>query len=165
MIADINLQNATSVGQEAEKLQRKALPVQVDISKEGDVNRMVGETLKYFGKIDILVNNADVGFGSHPGWELIKDLTIENWQNILNINLTGTFLCSKAVLATMMKQRKGAIINISSALGKKGKAKYGAYTSSKFGIEGLSQVLSLELAPYTISGSILLPRGVPQRQR
>lgn len=159
-LADINWPNARSVAREVRGLKRDALPLRIDITREPDVRRMLERTLKKFGKIDILVNNAGVGFGSHSGWGAVKDLAIKNWRAVLDINLTGAFICSKIVSEPMMKQKSGVIINISSGMGKKGMATFGAYTASKFGLEGLTQVLALELAPFSIRVNALAPGGL-----
>ncbi len=159
-LADVNLENARAVAKEVKELNSRALPLRVDIARESEVKDMAARTLRAFGKIDILVNNAGVGFGSHSGWGLVRELTLKNWEMVLKINLTGTFLCSKIVGETMVGQKNGCIINISSGMGKKGLATFGAYTASKFGIEGLTQVLALELAQFNIRANTLAPGGL-----
>ncbi len=160
VLADINWRNAGMVSREVRNLKSDALPLRIDITKEPDVRRLVAKTLERFGRIDILVNNAGVGFGADGCRVPVKDLTLKNWQTVLNINLTGAFLCSRAVVDTMTKQNKGVIINISSGMGKKGIANYAAYSASKFGLEGLTQVLALELAPFNIRVNALAPGGM-----
>jgi len=115
------------------------LAVQTDVSRHTEVNTLITRTMERFGRIDILINNAAVGaFGS------IVDSKLEDWQQMIDINLKGVYLCSKAVLPQMMKQKNGSIINISSVCGLRGYSKCGAYCASKFGVNGLTEVLALE---------------------
>ncbi len=160
VLVDVNGEAARRVAREVRKLGAAVLPLSVDITKEAHVRRLAEKTLKKFGKVDILVNNAGVGFGADSGWGPVEELSARNWRRVLDINLTGAFLCSKAVLGLMKKQRSGVIINISSGMGKKGIATYGAYTASKFGLEGLTQVLALELAPFNVRVIALAPGGL-----
>ncbi|MBI2935036.1 MAG: SDR family oxidoreductase [Chloroflexi bacterium] len=160
VLADINVPGARAVAAEVRGLKARALPLRVDITRERGVHSMVERALRHFGKIDILVNNAGVGFGSHSGWGAVRDLTVKNWENVLRINLTGAFICSKLVAEAMVRQKSGVIINISSGMGKKGLATFSAYTASKFGLEGLTQVLALELAAFNIRCNTLAPGGL-----
>ncbi len=121
------------------------LAVQTDVSQNELVNTLITRTLERFGRIDILVNNAAVGtFGS------IIDSKLDDWQKMIDINLKSVYLCSKAVLPQMMRQKNGSIINISSVCGLRGYSKCGAYCASKFGVNGLSEVLALEAKPSNI---------------
>jgi len=150
-----------SVAKEIQELSQRAVAMKVDIRKEEDVKRMVERVIQKFGKIDILVNNAGV-IEKKPTKE-IKDLPEEEWDRIIQTNLTGTFLCTKSVLPYMINRRSGNIINISSALGHKGRPKKEnsvAYIVSKFGIEGFTEYLSKELKKYNINVNALYP-GVP----
>jgi len=150
-----------SVAKEIQELSQRAVAMKVDIRKEEDVKRMVERVIQKFGKIDILVNNAGVT-EKKPSKE-VKDLPKEEWDRIIQTNLTGTFLCTKSVLPYMINRRSGNIINISSALGHKGRPKKEnsvAYIVSKFGIEGFTEYLSKELKEYNINVNALYP-GVP----
>lgn len=146
-----------AVAEEIKALGRRALAIVTDVREESQVNEMVHHTLGEFGKIDILVNNA----GGALGTVLcsVWDLSLQQWREVLDTNLTGTFLCCKAVLPQMIKQRGGIIINVSSAMGQRGRAGFGAYSAAKFGVEGLTQVLAAELAAYNIRVNSLCPGG------
>lgn len=146
------------VSQEARDMGANIVPVQADVSVEPEVENMVQQTLKAFGKIDILVNNAGM-----PGpRDLITDIRKEVWDEIINVNLTGVFLCSKAVLRHMIKQGSGNIINISSGAGRRGGGKVRSipYSVSKFGVEGLTYALALQMKPYGICVNALRPGPV-----
>ncbi|MBI4332641.1 MAG: SDR family NAD(P)-dependent oxidoreductase [Chloroflexi bacterium] len=155
-LVDVNWRNACGVAREVRNAGRKALPVQANVSKERQVMRAVERTLAEFGRTDILVNNAGIGFGAHPGWGPVKDLSLENWQEVVDTNLTGTFLCSRAVLATMITQGSGVIINI-SGMGSLAKANFGAYCASKSGVDTLTRVMAIELASSGIRVNALSP--------
>lgn len=142
------------VCQEAHSIGTSAIPVKADVSIEHEVKSMVEETLKVFGKVDILVNNA--GVAGPLG--LITDISKETWDEVLNINLTGMFLCSRAVLKHMIERRMGNIINLSSGAGLRGaRVRSLLYGVSKFGIEGLTYGLAVQMKPYGICVNALRP--------
>lgn len=153
---DINDAGLRKAVQKIDALSQQVQPLEADVTQAADVERMVKETLDRFGRIDVLVNNAGVTDKAH---RQIKDLPKEIWDRVLSVNLTGTFLCCRAVISHMMQQKAGSIINISSLLGLKGEAREGdgPYCASKFGIEGLTEVLSKELKPYGINVNSLAP--------
>jgi len=142
------------VSREVGEMGISVLPVRADVSVESEVENMVERALKQFGKIDILVNNAGI-----PGpLGLITDISKEGWDEVININLAGVFLCSRAVLRHMMERGKGNIINISSGAGKKIKAVRSLpYNVSKFGVEGLTAAMALQMKPYGICINALRP--------
>ncbi len=128
------------------------LAVQTDVSQNSHVNTLITRTMERFGRIDILINNAAVGaFGS------IVDSKLDDWQKMIDINLKGVYLCSKAVLPQMIRQKNGTIINISSVCGLRGYARCGAYCASKFGVNGLTEVLALEAEPSHIKVFAVCP--------
>jgi NAD(P)-dependent dehydrogenase (short-subunit alcohol dehydrogenase family) len=113
---------------------------------------MVAQTLAHFGHIDILVNNAGTILAAP-----FLDITEEQWDRVLNVNLKGLFLCCQAVAPHMMERRGGRIVNIASISGKRGSPRLAHYCASKFGVVGLTQVLALELAPYDITVNAVCP--------
>lgn len=136
----------------------RALALVGDVSNAQDVRGMVDETLKSFGRIDILVNNA--GFAC---FKPFTELSLEEWQRTLNVNLTATFLVTKAVLPSMIARKGGRIINISSVAGLKPLVDQSAYCASKHGVNGLSKVLAMELRQYGIGVHAVCPGGVDTR--
>ena len=150
--ADIDSQAASRVKEEIGEMGAEALSVKVDVTKDEQVNEMVERTLKECGKIDILVNNAGVN-KAFP----ITELSEETWDLILNVNLKGVFLCCKAVVPHMIKQKQGKILNMSSKVAKLGGRWLTAYTASKAGVVGFTQSLARELAPHKINVNAICP--------
>jgi NAD(P)-dependent dehydrogenase (short-subunit alcohol dehydrogenase family) len=140
---------------EIQALGRDGLAVEADISQSADVDNLVTKTLGKFGKIDILVNCVGI---RGPVPTNTVDLDEKVWQQVLDINLTGSFLLSKAVAKTMIPDGKGKkIVLISSQQGLKGYPGGSAYCASKFGVVGLAKTLALELAKYKINVNIICP--------
>lgn len=136
-IADLNLGNAKKTAQE---IGNGAIAVPLDVSKEKSVQQATQTCLNVWGNIDVLVNNAGIVGTGTP----VKDLTVEDWNNVLGINLTGVFLCSQAVLPTMLKQKKGAIVSVASIAGKEGNPNMAPYAVSKSGVIGFTKSLAKE---------------------
>jgi NAD(P)-dependent dehydrogenase (short-subunit alcohol dehydrogenase family) len=155
VIADINYELAKET---AAEIGGDATAVKADVTKWDEVTDMVKQTVEKLGRVDILVNNAGI---VRKGW--VKDLPEEVWDEVLTINLKGTFLCSKAVLPTMIEQQYGRIITISSIAGKQGEAAGSAYCSSKFGQIGFTQALALEVARDNITVNAICPGPIPTR--
>lgn len=142
------------VCREIRSLGASALPVKTDVSVEPEVESMVEKALKAFGKVDILVNNA----GIVGTYDLITNISKEVWDEVLNINVTGMFLCSRAVVRHMIERRSGNIINLSSGAGRRGSpARTLPYGVSKFAVEGFTYVLAIHLKPYGICVNALRP--------
>lgn len=131
---------------------RECLAIPTDVSRESDVKEAVSQTLDYFGKIDILVNNAGVGL-----FKPIRDTKWEEWNRVISINLTGTFLFTREVLNTMIERGQGQIINISSDVGKRTIPKGAAYCASKFGVHVFSEVLAKEVRKLGIKVGVISP--------
>lgn len=152
----VNADAASSVAEEIRGVGRKVLVFQADVADIEQVNDMVRTTVRNFGKIDILVNNAGI---SSPKWVL--DITEEEWNRIIDVNLKGVFNCSKAVLPHMMDQQSGKIVNISSDAAKQGGVTAGVhYCAAKAGVIGLTKSLAKKLAPYHINVNAVAPGSI-----
>ena len=155
VIDDINAVHAHHVKEKVIALGSRAMAFDVDITKPKDVEHMVEDVEKEFGRLDILVNNA-VAPNSFRR-TLFMEMDLPEWANILNVNLTGTFICSKAVAKVMIRNRKGKIINISSFAADLPAAGFAAYSASKAGIEALSKTMAGELGKYGVSVIYIRP--------
>ncbi|KJR48492.1 3-oxoacyl-[acyl-carrier protein] reductase [Desulfosporosinus sp. I2] len=123
-----------------------SISIQVDVGNAQSVENMVQQTLAEYGTIDILVNNAGV---NHR--ELCVNMTEEQWDDVIRVNLKGTFLCSRAVGPTFIKNKQGKVINITSVIGSQALPTRGSYSSSKAAVIQFTKVLALEWAPYNIN--------------
>lgn len=152
----INYKNSKDVAlallSEIRKVNPMSLAIKADVSKEEEVDYLFDTIEKNFGPVDILINNAGK---SHVG--LIQDMTYENWQEIINTNLNSVFLTSKRAIGTMIRQKSGVIINMSSIWGKEGAALEAAYSASKGAINSFTKALSKELAPSNIRVNAIAP--------
>jgi 3-oxoacyl-[acyl-carrier protein] reductase len=131
---------------------REAIAIVADVSDPQGVEQMVDRTLTELGGVHILVNNAGVCSVS-----TVAEMEIEEWRRIIDIDLTGVFLCTKAVLPAMMARRYGRIINIGSQLALKGSATMAHYSAAKGGVHGFTRALAYEVAPYNITANVIAP--------
>jgi 3-oxoacyl-[acyl-carrier protein] reductase len=143
---------AEAVAQEIEDMGRTSFTVQADISKENEVRSLFEKACDELGAVDILVNNA----GIHQHLK-IWELSLEDWQRVIDVNLTGTFLCSKEAVLNMKKALSGAIINMSSCVAFTGTDHEIHYASTKAGVLGFTRSLALEVAPYKIRVNAVSP--------
>lgn len=151
VIAATTLSKLEEAVKEFESMGGRAKAIQTDVSSETQVIRMVSETVKSFGKIDILVNNSGI---AGPTCNLV-DLKLEDWNQVLAIDLTGYMLCAREVLKHMIPRKSGNIINIAAEGGRAGDGKSGQvmrspYCCAKMGVIGLTETLSQEVGPYNI---------------
>jgi NAD(P)-dependent dehydrogenase (short-subunit alcohol dehydrogenase family) len=153
-LADINVDAArTAAG--ALGGDARALAVEVNVADPRSVAAMIATVLKAFGRIDILVNNAGVG-GNTP----FLETSLEDWNRIIGINLTGAFLVAQAVAREMVKIGGGKIVNIASLSGQRGGNGRAAYGSAKAGLELLTRVMAVELAPHNINVNNIAPGAI-----
>jgi gluconate 5-dehydrogenase len=153
VVADIDFHEAQKTCSEIGKNGVQAAPVSCDVSRRKDADDLIQTTLRKFDKIDILVNNAGISGSAKP----IIDISDEEWHRTLAINLTGTFLCSRAAAKEMIKQKSGKIINIASVASYQPIANSGDYCASKGAALMLTKVLALELIKYNIHVNAICP--------
>jgi len=137
---------------EIQALGRRALPLAVDVSAGDAVDAAVKRAVQEFGKIDVLVNNAGIAKDG-----LLVRMKLEQWQQVLDVNLTGAFHCTKAVARHMLKAEAGRIINISSVIGQMGNAGQANYAASKAGLIGFTKSVAKELGSRGITANAIAP--------
>ena len=155
-VTDIDEKDCQSVVREIKKLGSDGIACKVDVTNIKEIEKMVKETINKFGRIDILVNNAGVCWTKE-----ITEMKEEDWDKLLTINLKSVFLCSKAVLPTMIKQKSGKIINISSIAGPSvAWPRLCHYSASKAGIVGFTKNLAFDVGQYGINVNAVAPGAV-----
>ncbi|HAZ26179.1 MAG TPA: 2-deoxy-D-gluconate 3-dehydrogenase, partial [Algoriphagus sp.] len=130
----------------------KAIGFSADVTQGDQMNAMAAKALESFGSIDILINSAGINIRG-----AIDELTEEDFKKVMDINVNGTWLASKAVISQMKNQKKGSIINLASTLGLVGLANRTPYTASKGAIVNMTKALGLELAPWNINVNAICP--------
>jgi NAD(P)-dependent dehydrogenase (short-subunit alcohol dehydrogenase family) len=153
VIADINLQGATETASNFNAQGYTAMAVEVDVMSKESIDKMVAATLGRFGKIDILVNNAGINNNAY-----IPDMTIEEWDRLIDLDLRGVHLCSQAVIKHMMANRYGKIINIASLAGQVGGLKVSPdYSAAKAGVICLAKAYARFGGQYGITANSVSP--------
>ncbi|NJN76359.1 MAG: 3-oxoacyl-[acyl-carrier-protein] reductase [Synechococcaceae cyanobacterium RL_1_2] len=130
----------------------EAIAVQADVAQADQVDHLIKTTLDQWGRIDVLVNNAGITRDT-----LLMRMKLEDWQAVIDLNLTGVFLCTKAVTKTMMKQRSGRIINITSVAGLMGNPGQANYSAAKAGVIGFTKTVAKELSSRGITSNAVAP--------
>ena len=131
----------------------EALALSADVTKGADVDAAVGRVVDHWGRLDVLVNNAGITGRSFPIWEL----TDEDWQRVIDVDLTSVFLCCRAAVRVMLAQGSGRIVNIASIAGKEGNPTLVPYSSAKAGVIGLTKALAKEVATRGILVNAVAP--------
>ena len=134
----------------------RALAITADVANANDCNRMVAETLAAFGRLDILVNNAGIAGATKS----TIDMSQTEWQEVIDIDLTGPWLCTKAALPTMVAAGHGVVLNISSAAGRIGYAMRAPYAAAKWGLIGLTQTWAREWGAKGIRCNCICPGAI-----
>lgn len=147
-----SVDRANEVVEEIKQLGRNAISIQCDVSNSDSVSEMMKTSLDTFGNIDILVNNAGITKDN-----LLMRMKENEWDDVINTNLKGVFLCTKAVTRPMMKQRKGRIINITSIVGVTGNPGQANYVAAKAGVIGFTKTTAKELAQRNITVNAIAP--------
>lgn len=154
VINDVNMENAQGVVKEIEALGRRSFAVQADVTNEAQVNDMIAACVSRFGKLDILVNNAGI-VQTVP----LEQISGDDWDKIMAVNLKGVFLCCKAAFGPMKAQRSGKIINIASVAGKRGGGLLGnaSYSASKGGVIAFTKSIAREAGAFGINVNAITP--------
>ncbi|MFC1945995.1 SDR family NAD(P)-dependent oxidoreductase [Chloroflexota bacterium] len=155
VLAARSLDNLEAVAGEIRSAGGRATVMQTDITEEAQIQSLVSQTVEMHGRLDILVNNSAAS--STAAWVNVVDMDVNEWNNVLNVNLTGTMLCCKAALAVMIEQKSGNIINIASVAGMSGMSARSAYACSKWGVIGLTETLAIEAGVHDIRVNSISP--------
>ena len=156
VLAARSLEHLRETAQEIEKVGRRALVVQTDVRREESVQALARETLAHFGRVDILLNNVGITGPTKPLWEI----TPGEWEETLAVNTTSVYLCCRAFLPSMIEQRSGCILMISSMTGKRPLFGRTPYAASKLALVGIARTLAWEVGPYNIRVNVISPGAV-----
>lgn len=151
-VGDLNISAATAAAERISRSARRSMGVGIDVTDRVSINAAFEAVLETFGRIDVLVNCFGV-----LGRALVKDMTEKEWSAMINVNLTGVFLCCQAVSAAMISQKYGRIINFSSGLAFMGKFAGAHYAAAKGGVVSFSKSLAQELAAYGVTVNTIAP--------
>ena len=153
IILDIDETGGKNVAAEIQQRGKQATFMRLDVTSENEVQSIFEKIKSTHGRIDILVNVAGGSMHRHP----LEEFPLAHWRAVIDVNLTSTFLCCRAVMESMKSQKSGAIVNISSDIGLSGDANRSAYAAAKAGILGLTRTLALELAPFGVRANAVAP--------
>ena len=152
-LADVDVETARREADALQAAGAEALAVRTDVTDPAGVEAMVGTVLERWGQLDVLVNNAGIAGRSAP----VQDLSLEEWQQVLAVDLTGVFLCCQAAVRAMLPRASGRIVNIASIAGKEGNPNLAPYSAAKAGVIGLTKALGKELAQSGILVNAVTP--------
>ena len=153
VVAEIDPKSGEEKAGVVSRMGREALFLKVDVSRWVDVEKMAQKVVEKFGRIDILVNNAGLMGNYYP----VTDYPEEEWDRLIGVNLKGVFLCCKAVLPVMIRQKYGKVISLASVAGKEGNARMPAYSASKAAVMALTKTMAKEVASYSINVNCISP--------
>ncbi|MGE5254030.1 MAG: SDR family NAD(P)-dependent oxidoreductase [Planctomycetaceae bacterium] len=158
VVADWNPENLQKMGVEMKKEDRPFLGLKIDVSSEKEVQKMVSQTVSHFGGIDFLVNNAGISPKHKGRKQNLWEMSIEEWDRVMAVNIRGVFLCCRFAVPRMIERGGGAIVSLSSQAAKAGSAITGShYVISKAGVVGLTKILAREVAQYKIRVNAVAP--------
>ena len=152
VIAELDIENSNKVIEEIKDSGSEAISIKTDISNENSVKNLILETIKKFNKIDILINNAGI---RHV--KKLDDYNLNDWNDMLSVNLTGPYICCKAVIPEMKKVGKGKIINFGSIASFMGRPDRVGYVAAKSGVLGLTRALAIDLKGTNINVNTICP--------
>jgi len=159
VLVDIQKDLAEKVSKEIQLMGRKSLFFEVDVTQWDQVKTMVDEVLRNFERVDILINNAGIVGPVAP----VCEYPVDGWDRVMETNIKGTFLCCKAVIPSMLKQKSGRIVNMASISGKEGNPRMCAYSSSKAAIIAFTKTLAKEVAQQNIIVNCIAPTFIETR--
>ena len=153
-LCDVDAESVKQLADHVIKIGGRVIQLKADVTSEEDIAKVVQATIDQWGKVDILVNNAGV---TQP--VKVLDTSVADWDRVVNVNLKGTFICSKAVLPNMIKNGYGRIVNLSSVSAKRGGGVFGGahYSAAKAGVLGFAKALAREVSPYGITVNSVAP--------
>jgi 3-oxoacyl-[acyl-carrier protein] reductase len=157
VIADINLKAANATAAAFKKQGFDAIAVKTDVSQLADVEEMARRTIERFGRIDVLVNNAAMYIRNEAVEAPIWEIEPAHWEKVIAVNVTGIFLCCRAVLPQMIKQKSGKIINMSSALAFKARQNFSHYVTSKGAVVSFTRAAARDSGQYNINVNAIAP--------
>ncbi len=160
VVSDLKLESAEKVADKVRELGQKAIAIRTDVRKEDQCKKMVEVTIKEMGRLDILVANAGVDglpTGDSPASPLIENIKEEDWDQVVDVNLKGVFMCNRAVAPLFKERKSGRIINIASVAGRQGIDFLAPYAATKAGVISLSQSVALQMAPYHVNVNTVCP--------
>jgi 3-oxoacyl-[acyl-carrier protein] reductase len=160
VILDINAEAGNQVAAGLRTRGKQVTFTPLDVTREADVQSTFQKIISDHGRIDVLVNVAGGSLHRHK----IEEFPVDHWQAVLDVNLTATFLCCRAVIGVMKSQKSGAIVNISSDIGFTGDPSRSAYAAAKAGIVGFSKTLALELAPFGVRANVVAPGRIATKR-
>jgi 3-oxoacyl-[acyl-carrier protein] reductase len=160
VILDINEEGGGEAAAELQERGRQATFVRLDVTREADVQDIFQKIISHHGRIDVLVNVAGGSLHRHQ----IEEFPLDHWRAVIDVNLTATFLCCRAVIGVMKSQKSGTIVNISSDIGFSGDPSRSAYAAAKAGIVGFSKTLALELAPFGARANVVAPGRIATKR-
>jgi 3-oxoacyl-[acyl-carrier protein] reductase len=152
-LADVDVETARREVDALQAAGAEALAVRTDVTDPAGVEAMVGTVLERWGHLDVLVNNAGIAGRSAP----VQDLRLEEWQQVIAVDLTGVFLCCQAAVRAMLPRASGRIVNVASIAGKEGNPNLAPYSAAKAGVIGLTKALGKELAQSGILVNAVTP--------
>jgi 3-oxoacyl-[acyl-carrier protein] reductase/2-hydroxycyclohexanecarboxyl-CoA dehydrogenase len=160
VILDIDEEGGDHAAATLQQRGGQAMFARLDVTREADVQKTFQKIISDRGHVDVLVNVAGGSLHRHK----IEEFPLDHWQAVIDVNLTSTFLCCRAVIGVMKSQKSGAIVNISSDIGFSGDASRSAYAAAKAGIVGFSKTLALELAPFGVRANVVAPGRIATKR-
>ena len=160
VLASRNEKNLQNTADELKEYKTEVKVIPVDITKEAEVIALFEQTMEAFSRLDVLINNSGISVGL-----ALDELSLEDWNKVIDVNLTGAFLCSREAMKMMKRQGGGRIVNIGSISGQMPRPNSAPYVASKFGLSGLTKATALEGRDFGVAASCVHPGNVAIERR